>query len=427
MGQPLSLYLYQNLIGRSEARVTARLKRLLSKGEISEAEHDQRLAHNLPARAKGELLWLHAASKASVAAALELFARISDDRPDLSAVVTVSGPLSEGRHPACPNCVITAAPEENPAVLHRFFTHWDPGCLIWIGGAFHPLLLHMAQERRIPSISTDTTRVSATVQHHAALPGLRSHTLRCFDTAFTADHNAMVPWRTAKLDAERIEPLGFLEEGGMVPVCDEEQLGDLSETIGTRPIWYAAQVDSAELETILAVHRHALRRAHRLLLILSVAKNTDEAIGHCRDAGLIAEAFQEGAPVSEATQVIVTCADPREALWYRLASVCFLGGSFEDRGGIDPYPAASMGSAIVHGPNIGNFASIYKRLNAANAAWRVRDGKELGEALQNLLSPDQAASLAQAAWEITTTGAEVTDRVADLAQDFLDLRDRLGP
>ena len=42
-------------------------------------------------------------------------------------------------------------------------------------------------------------------------------------------------------------------------------------------------------------------------------------------------------------------------LWYQLAGVTFVAGSLTDRGGHTPYEPAAFGSAILYGPDTGNF------------------------------------------------------------------------
>jgi 3-deoxy-D-manno-octulosonic-acid transferase len=48
----------------------------------------------------------------------------------------------------------------------------------------------------------------------------------------------------------------------------------------------------------------------------------------------------------------------------------------------------------------------------------------LGEAVADLLSPDRAAEMSRRAWEVTSQGAELTDRVLELLVTALDERDR---
>jgi 3-deoxy-D-manno-octulosonic-acid transferase len=109
-------------------------------------------------------------------------------------------------------------------------------------------------------------------------------------------------------------------------------------------------------------------------------------------------------------------------LWYRIASVAFVGGSLVDVGGHNPFEPALLGCAILHGPHVRNFADGYARLQAAGAAVEVAGEASLAEALIASLSPDRAAVMAAAAWDTVSEGAEVTDTVIAILGGYLDRR-----
>ena len=92
-------------------------------------------------------------------------------------------------------------------------------------------------------------------------------------------------------------------------------------------------------------------------------------------------------------------------------------------GGHNPYEPAALGSAILHGPYVENFKEIYKRLNTADAAIKIEDEVELGIKLIDTLSPENAAKLAHSAWEVSSKGAEITDKAMNLIHENLSLKD----
>ena len=63
------------------------------------------------------------------------------------------------------------------------------------------------------------------------------------------------------------------------------------------------------------------------------------------------------------------------------------------------------------------------RLAAEGAARIVNDATALGTAVNRLIAPDQAATMAQAGWDVISRGAAVTDKVIDLVQETLDQRE----
>ena len=82
--------------------------------------------------------------------------------------------------------------------------------------------------------------------------------------------------------------------------------------------------------------------------------------------------------------------------------------------------AAALGSAILHGPRTGTLGPVFGRLGAARATRAVASANDLGDALGDLLAPDRAARLAQAAWAVASDGAEVTEGILTRIRKILD-------
>jgi 3-deoxy-D-manno-octulosonic-acid transferase len=74
----------------------------------------------------------------------------------------------------------------------------------------------------------------------------------------------------------------------------------------------------------------------------------------------------------------------------------------------------------VYGPNVARYLPSYRRYASAGGARIVRDAGTLAAALSHLIAADQSAAMAHAAWEVATTGAELTDKILALLHDMLD-------
>ena len=94
------------------------------------------------------------------------------------------------------------------------------------------------------------------------------------------------------------------------------------------------------------------------------------------------------------------------AQWYAMAGVTVIGGSFADKGGHTPFEPAAHGSAIVHGPQVANFAEPFAALDAAGGAVAVADGAALAVALCGMDAARQAV-LADAARGALAAGGDV--------------------
>ena len=85
--------------------------------------------------------------------------------------------------------------------------------------------------------------------------------------------------------------------------------------------------------------------------------------------------------------------------WYRIAGLCFLGGSLVPKGGHTPYEPIAYGCPILHGPHVDNFSEDYARLKDFRGAAEVKATKGLVTAI--LAHMDDAAMADRAAEAVT--------------------------
>ena len=111
-------------------------------------------------------------------------------------------------------------------------------------------------------------------------------------------------------------------------------------------------------------------------------------------------------------------------LFYRVAEIAFIGGSIVRSGGHNPFEAARLDCAILHGPDISNCAAMAAALAEAGAAQTVADAEELAGAVSLLLSdPRLCAARRAAAMRVAAEGEAVLDAVLVRLAPWLD-RDR---
>lgn len=99
-------------------------------------------------------------------------------------------------------------------------------------------------------------------------------------------------------------------------------------------------------------------------------------------------------------------------LFFRLAPVAAIGGSFVPVGGHNPIEPAQLGAAVIYGPHMQNFAEIATALEAAGGAVRAPDVDALAEAVRQLLTdPIRRDAQAQAALAVAEENRGAVDRV----------------
>lgn len=231
----------------------------------------------------------------------------------------------------------------------------------------------------------------------------RRQVLGSFQTILAEDADAAEGLLKIVSPGTRVRTAGPLVGAPDPPSCNAAEREDFASQLNARPVWLALSPAESELPAVLAAHRMALRGAHRLLLLLAPAEDAD---GPDLERRLAEDGWQTARRSADddpddTTEIFV--ADSREelGLWVRLAPVTFLGGSLTPGFPVaDPGAAASLGSAIVIGPELDTGSRLLSLLAERDAAQKISHASELGIAVSDLLSPDKAADRAHSAWRL---------------------------
>ena len=115
----------------------------------------------------------------------------------------------------------------------------------------------------------------------------------------------------------------------------------------------------------LAAHARARRALPMLALILAPRHPArgDALAEMMRARGLTVAQRSKGEAIGADTDVYLADTLGEMGLWYRIASVSFVGGSLVEVGGHNPFEPALLGSAILFGPHVRNFVDGYRRLS----------------------------------------------------------------
>lgn len=374
-----------------------------------------------PARPDGPLIWGVVHDDASARALVYLVKRLRHLRGPCTLLITYAE--KPPRLPKLKGMFSHELPVDTSEASHAFLEHWSPSMCLWFGGDLQPALIDAAKSRGL-AMSLLSAQVALLDQPlWRWLPSLARETLEAFGTLTAQDANARKLLR--KMDGARREiPVqGPLQDAVMPPGTNESVFEEVSGDLNGRPVWLATHIQENELKDVLQAHRAAIKLTHRLALVLVAASFpiSVEARALLKAQGWRVCHWEDGDPIDESTQIIFVEEPEEMGLWYRIAPFCFLGSSLKPGcGGCDPYVPASLGCAIIYGPNVGPYLSSFSRLAAVGAARIVKDAESLGRAIAQLLGADQAASMAHAAWVAISEGAEATDAVIDDIQEHLD-------
>lgn len=399
------------------------LRRRLHEGKEDEARLDERRGAASIPRPDGPLVWFHAASVGESVSLLEMIRRMGEERPELSFLVTTgtvtSAQVLADRLP--PRCVHQFVPLDVAPWMRRFLDHWAPVIAVLAEGEIWPALIHEAAKRRIPIAMINARMTEGAHRRWRMGRGAARALMERLTHVQAQDQATAERLVSLGLPPARLEVTGTLKEGSAALPHDEAERVRLAAALQGRPCWLAASTHEGEEEAAARAHAEARRSWHRLLLVIAPRH---PARGEAVATRLRAEGWKVarragGDAIGPDTDIYLADTMGEMGLWYRLCVVSFVGGSLARVGGHNPFEPAALGSAVLHGPHVDNFADIYARLAAADAAIAVSE-ESLGSAVAQAIEPDVAARLAHAAWAVCSEGGDVTEQAMDLLFAMLD-------
>ncbi len=362
---------------------------------------------NQPPRPTGTIIWARCSRPDQLTAIETLRRKLSEDGDPIHVVATLL-------HWE-PGLGDLALPEpQGKTNIRAFIAHWRPLMTVWMSGDLDPILLAEMRAIDMPVILVDAT--SDGLDHVAGtwMPGAMRSLLSQFEAVLALDSHSAERLIRAGTPEDTVLVTGPMEDCAPTLPCNEVERNDVAKAIGTRPVWLAAATRMDECDLLSHAHEFASRRAHRLLLIV-VPEDKGMAVTIAEKMqfhGLnVALRSNEPKP-SEVTQIYVIDTEEELGLWYRISPITYLGGTLNGGGCRDPFEATALGSAVLYGPHVAPFQRHAARLNAAGASRLIRSASDLGPTVETLLSTDKTAEIAHAAWDVTSRGASVTNRIA---------------
>jgi 3-deoxy-D-manno-octulosonic-acid transferase len=424
----LPLRLYRLFSAAALPLVPLLLARRLKRGKENRLRLSERRGEAGFERPDGALIWLHAASVGELASVLPLIDRISSRGVNV-LVTTGTVTSSELAQQRLPRGVIHQfVPLDIPFYVRRFLRHWQPDLALFVESDLWPNIIIETSQRGVPMILINARLSDNSYQRWRNLPRSIAGLLKRLDLCLAGTPGDAM--RLSDLGAPRVLTTGNLKLDVPAPSADPARLAQLIDSIAARPVIAAASTHAGEESIVIAAHQR-LRVNFPDLLTLIAPRHPNRGPGIAEiaaTAGLNVRLRSLGELPDKTTDIYVADTMGELGIIYRVAPVVFMGGSLVRHGGQNPIEAAKLGTAVLHGPHVWNFAEIYAALDNAHGAEPVLDANRLtacfGAWLGNPAAGAHVASIAKTTVDALGGGLERTLHSLDPYLMQLQLRQR---
>lgn len=373
-------------------------------------------------RPDGPLVWIHAASVGETMSSLILIDRMLGKNPDLSVLVTTgtvtSAALAARRLPN--RAFHQFCPVDVPRWVDRFLDHWRPDAALWIESELWPNLVMRTQRSGIPMALINARLSKRSRRRWARVPGTFRSLASCFAVLLCQTVEEAAAFR--ELGIPQADCVGNLKFSAPPQPVDSATVASLAQGVGSRPVWLAASTHPGEEEIVLAAHEK-LRRDYPTLLTILVPRHPSraaeiETLLKSRVTGVKRRTVEP--EVTDADEIYIGDTLGEMGLFYAVAPVAYVGGGMGTLGGHNPIEPAQLNTAVLYGPDRGNFTSVAAQMEEAGAARIVKNAVELSEAVARLLSdPAECSRQADAAKAVALRNQGIVDAVMERVQPLL--------
>jgi 3-deoxy-D-manno-octulosonic-acid transferase len=364
------------------------LNRRLARGKELPDRWREKLGEPTLSRPDGPLIWLHAVGLGETLALRGLIAALADQAPAAQFLVTSTtrGSAEVFARNLPPRTRHQFLPLDAPGYLKRFLDHWRPGLSIWAEQDLWPGAVTATAARGIPLALVNARMNAEAYARRARWKGLYANLLARF--ALITAQDAGTARHLQALGAKGVAVTGSLKAAAPPLAADPARLAEAREALsGLHPVLLASSHPEDEFVTLSALR--AVQQRPLLLIAPRDPQRGEEIAARVAEHGLSATRRSAGQGPTADVWVVDTFGEM--GLWYRLCASSLIGGTYGPTEGHNPWEPAALGSAILHGPRIANFAADFAALHQAGAAQPVQP-----EAVIAALTADHTAMAARA-------------------------------
>ena len=408
-----------------------RLRQRVAAGREEPSRIDERFGLASLRRPKGHLVWVHAASVGETNSVLPLIDDLLETHPK-SHILLTTGTVTSAEIVAAYQNRQTAmrhrlthqyAPLDRTAWVNRFLAHWHPQAAFFVESEIWPNMIMACARRGLRPVMINGRMSPRSYKRWQRFSGAAQFLLGKF--ALLTAQDEISASRLTRLGIDKVATPGNLKLDAPPLQVDADKLEALEEQLAGRAVWLAASTHPGEEEQILEAHRMIGETVSNLttLIVPRHPERGDKIAEILRRAEMPLAQRSKGELPNAPCQIYLMDTLGEMGLAYRVADIAFIGGTLVPHGGQNPFEAAQLDCAILHGPHIANFEILFDNLTGKGAAAEITDAATLATQVNALFN--NRAAIEQMSANAKTFSALMggaRQRMVDLLAPFMEAK-----
>lgn len=348
-------------------------------------------------RPDGNLIWIHAASIGESTSALTFINHIKKQFPDLNILITTitvtSAEILYPKISKISNCYHQFVVADSPDWIKKFLDYWKIDVAVFLESEIWPNIVEALHGREIPTYLLNARLSPKSFGCWKICKKFFSEILEKFNCILA--QSELDEERYRFFSSNNVQRIDNLKYANAVLPCNDALLQIFKKACANKKVFVAASTHEKEEDVILEAHKKLREKFNLVTIIIPrhltrISRVCEIIEKHGCSFSLRSSIDTELGNVCDQNISEVYCVDTfgEVGTFFRLADVCFVGGSLVPIGGHNIYEPAALKKPVLHGPFMDNALEVRDFLRSNNIAFEVKDHGDICNVFSRLIEEE---------------------------------------
>lgn len=339
------------------------------------------------ARRDRPLVWVHAPSESQARDARILIHELQRTLPDLEYLVTTTSPAASVEVQRWePGVLHQYMPFDLVCMLRPLFRHYRPRMVLLMEKDVWPNLVHTANQQQVPIVLMNGRLTQSAAMYYQQFAPLTRPAFAGLSQVMAQSPEDQQRFIELGAHPSRTQITGIIEYDLSLSAKEQKILPILRSQYENRQFLVAGHLHPGEEGAILDAYRHIRDQFPDLVLVLH-GKRCKPIKRKLEERGLAYARYQTELPADTPETIWLLDSPTNLRVFYSLAKVVMVGGSWVDQGGEQLVEPAVLGIPIIIGPSTYCHPQLVGQLKEAGAL-KVSAASNLADNLTSWLEND---------------------------------------
>jgi len=338
-------------------------------------------------RMSGNLIWFHGSSVGELLSILPLVYELEKNQSIKQILITTSTLSSAEifKKFKFRKTVHQFFPIDSILYSYKFLNYWRPTISIFVESEIWPSIFKALNKKNIPLLLLNARITKKTFNKWNYIKSFSNSVFKNISKAYPQNNETVKYLK--KLDVSKVKIIGNLKFANNDHDKLIKQDKTLLKNLKNRKIWCASSTHSGE-EIICSKVHLTLKKKYKNLLTIIIPRHVHRVntiVQEIKNLKLNVVLHSSNPKKLKDTDIYLIDTYGETKKFYHFSNVVFMGKSLSGKGGQNPLEPARHGTAILYGPNVGNFSDIYKLLDKLKITHKVNGVNSLTSLVNKLI------------------------------------------